>query len=154
MEPPSTRVSIVNQSSAKGLSSIVRKAIQTTLGAHDMSGTVSVLLCADLRDLNRQFRGLDESTDVLTFPAPPETGLLGDIAISVDYASEQAKARGITVREEVGYLAMHGALHLVGFDDESDADRVDMQQEMTRLGEILGLPYQSEWASILHEVPS
>lgn len=152
MEPPSTRVSIVNQSSAKGLSSIVRKAIQTTLSLHELSGTVSVLLCGDLRELNHQFRGVDESTDVLTFPAPPETGLLGDIAISIDYATQQATARGITLREEVGYLATHGALHLAGFDDESEPDRLEMQRQMARLGEMLGLPPEPEWTSLLHEV--
>lgn len=104
-----------------------------------------------MRRLNQQFRQLDEATDVITFPAEPNPhGELGDLAICVPYASRQAKARGVTLKTEVTYLAIHGALHLLGFDDERPADRNVMFAEMARAGEALGLPPEPEWSSLLH----
>jgi len=113
---------------------------------------ISVLLTDDaaLRELNRQFRGLDEATDVLTFPGSG-FGILGDIAISVDSAQRQADARGATRDEELQFLAIHGALHLLGMDDEADADRDEMVQEMNRIAIALGLPRDDSWASLPHD---
>jgi rRNA maturation RNase YbeY len=104
-----------------------------------------------MRDLNSRGRGISETTDVLTFPAPafPEAPL-GEIVISVDYAVRQAQARGIPLQDELCYLGIHGALHLLGFDDEASEDRDRMFSEMHRIGRELDLPEQREWASILH----
>jgi rRNA maturation RNase YbeY len=116
---------------------------------------VSVVLANadEIRQLNSQFRGVDEVTDVLTFPAPPMVGgFLGDIAICVPYARTQAEARGIPFSDEIAYLALHGALHLAGFDDETEAERRVMQAEMARLGGLLGLSEEPQWSSILHEM--
>jgi probable rRNA maturation factor len=116
------------------------------------NGEVSVLLCEDeeMRDLNHQFRKLDESTDVLTFPAENPL-LLGDIAISVPYAARQATARGVALNQEIGYLAIHGALHLLGFDDETEDDRRVMVEQMNRAAVATGLKPDHAWASLLHE---
>lgn len=158
MEPPSSpRVSVSNQSPVKGLSTPVRHAVATTLQAYGLEGEVSVLLTDDsgIRELNRRFRGIDEPTDVLTFPAPEDVpGLIGDLAISIPFASRQADERGISLRDEVSYLAIHGALHLAGFDDEEEADRAAMQREMARCGKALGLAPQPEWTSLLHGAAS
>jgi rRNA maturation RNase YbeY len=113
-----------------------------------------VLLCDDLaiQELNRVYRGLDEATDVLTFPSGGFEGApLGDVAISVPYAERQARARGVSLNQEIGYLAIHGALHLLGYDDESEADRVEMVQEMNRVAVAAGLQPDENWASLLHE---
>jgi rRNA maturation RNase YbeY len=114
-------------------------------------GEVSVLLGSDedVRKLNREFRGLDESTDVLTFPADHPM-LLGDIAISVPYAERQASKRRVSLSQEIGYLAIHGGLHLIGLDDESEGDRSHMVEQMNRAAVAAGLKPDAQWASILH----
>lgn len=96
---------------------------------------LSVVLVEEdrIRELNRMYRGRDESTDVLAFPQMAEDELavarsvrqaypepLGDIVICLPVAKEQAEETGISDKEEVSLLAVHGLLHLVGFDDETD----------------------------------
>jgi rRNA maturation RNase YbeY len=160
MEPPSTgKITIVNESGRRIRTSPLIKAAQTALSRHGMDGEVCILLTDDaaLAELNRRFRSLDEPTDVLTFPAGNSSivgsePLLGDIAISVDYAERQAAARGVSLSQELGYLAIHGALHLAGFDDETESDRAEMMTEMNRVAQASGLKADPEWASILHGV--
>ena len=82
---------------------------------------------AELRRLNREFRGKDHATDVLSFPAaqagsrggPPAH--LGDLAISVARAREQARRNGHSTEQEVRILMLHGLLHLMGMDHENDS---------------------------------
>ena len=106
--------------SRSGLSRFVNTA-QSVLG---MRGEVSVLLAGDrtLRRLNREFRGKDKATDVLSFPAAEEIAdeYAGDLAISLDTARRQAKNHGHTLRDEVRVLLLHGLLHLDGMDHETD----------------------------------
>jgi probable rRNA maturation factor len=68
--------------------------------------------------LNRQFRGIDKATDVLSFPSDGPD--LGDIAVSVDMAAAQAKENGLKLDEEIAQLILHGLLHLSGYDHETD----------------------------------
>lgn len=114
---------------------------------------VSVLLTDDqtMRELNLRFRGVDEPTDVLSFPAPagPEMPL-GDIAVSVEFAAKGAKARGVSASEEAAFLALHGGLHLLGWDDETDEQRDQMVQEMNRVAQAAGLRKDESWASVPH----
>lgn len=88
-------------------------------------GDLSVALVSDrrMRALNRQFRGKDAVTDVLSFPSD-ERGFLGDIVIASGVATKQAKAAGHTVQTEVRVLALHGLLHLIGYDHESDEGKM------------------------------
>jgi probable rRNA maturation factor len=92
---------------------------------------VSVLLCGDgtIRRLNRDYRGRDRPTDVLSFPAdgsrrPDGEIPLGDVAISVPRAVLQARAAGHSLAREVRLLAIHGYLHLLGYDHEVDDGRM------------------------------
>ncbi len=89
-----------------------------------LKGTVNVLVTgsSELRSLNRRFRGKDQPTDVLSFPPGPcfVNGLAGDIAISADIAKENARRLGHSAALEIKVLALHGLLHLVGYDHESD----------------------------------
>jgi probable rRNA maturation factor len=89
--------------------------------------TVNVLVTNnhELRSLNRQFRGKDRPTDVLSFPAAVAPGrplkqLAGELAISADVARENADRLGHPLAEEIKILALHGILHLAGFDHEHD----------------------------------
>jgi rRNA maturation RNase YbeY len=90
---------------------------------------VSVLFCADgrMRGLNRRYRGKDKSTDVLAFPSDvaPKAGFLGDIVISVPYAGREARRRGETPAREIDRLLLHGFLHLMGYDHETDDGEMD-----------------------------
>jgi probable rRNA maturation factor len=101
-------------------------------------GDLSVALVSDrrMRALNRQFRGKDAVTDVLSFPSE-ERGFLGDIVIASGVATQQAKAAGHSVGTEVRVLALHGLLHLLGYDHESDDGK--MAQAERRLRKKAGL---------------
>lgn len=116
-------------------------------------GEVEILLADDeaLKELNQRMRGVDEATDVLTFPSDPAwPGMVGQIAISLDFAEKGAKARGVTLSEETAFLALHGALHLAGWDDESDQDRDAMVAEMNRIALLAGLKPDENWSSQPH----
>jgi probable rRNA maturation factor len=93
---------------------------------------------SELRRLNREFRGKDAVTDVLSFPAASPNGHLGDVAISIGRARAQARGFGHTVEQEVQILMLHGVLHLLGMDHETDAGRMARAEKQWRAA--LGLP--------------
>ena len=93
---------------------------------------------AEVRRLNRFFRGKDQATDVLSFPPAKVDGLAGDIAISIDRARIQAAERGHSLSDELRILMLHGALHLAGMDHESDCG--EMARAESRWRKRLGLP--------------
>jgi probable rRNA maturation factor len=96
---------------------------------------------AELRSLNAQFRNNDHPTDVLSFPtghAPATRVALGDIAISIQRARAQARAYHHAPEDEIRILMLHGVLHLLGMDHESDSGQ--MKRTETRWRRKLGLP--------------
>jgi len=100
---------------------------------------VLVTTSRELHQLNRRFRGKNRATDVLSFPAAPGiVGFAGDVAISAEIAAYNAGALGHTVAEEIKILALHGILHLAGYDHEKD-DGVMARKEQ-RIRKVLGLP--------------
>jgi probable rRNA maturation factor len=120
--------------SAATLDRFVRRARR----AVRLPGIVNVLVTssAELRTLNRQFRGKDKPTDVLSFPSSNETHsrqkrLAGELAISADVAKENAIQLGHAAAEEIKILTLHGILHLAGFDHEQDHG--EMAREEARL---------------------
>ena len=122
IDPPSTlpidgALLTLNRS---GLTRFLNRA-RTAVG---LGGAVEVLLTGDaeLKRLNRAFRGKNRATDVLSFPAPAEAkGVAGDLAISLETAARQAAEHGHTLRQEVCILLLHGVLHLAGEDHEADS---------------------------------
>lgn len=120
----------------EGLRSFLRRVIRTALDAEevDVPCEVNVLVTNDtgIHQINLDMRGVDAPTDVLSFPmfdlapgdkpseadADPATGLvpLGDMCISLERAHAQAKEYGHSNRRELAYLAVHSALHLLGYD--------------------------------------
>ncbi|MEO8097941.1 MAG: rRNA maturation RNase YbeY [Acidobacteriota bacterium] len=104
--------------------------------------TCLVTTDAALRDLNRRFRDKDYATDVLSFPAyGAQAGAgeeLGEIAISFDRAAAQAMELGHSTADELRILMLHGLLHLMGMDHETDAG--EMRRAEARWRKKLGLP--------------
>lgn len=111
--------------------------------------SISVLLTdnAEIRQLNRDFRGIDEPTDVLSFQGPEFSPVLGDLAISVDMAKMQARRRKAKLEHELGLLAVHGALHLVGYDDQTEPERLEMIRLMNDIAMRAGIPVDLDWFS-------
>jgi len=105
-------------------------SLATGLGPAGAAVELSFVDDAVIRRLNRDWRGRDEPTDVLSFHYGSETGGLadaaedpeGEIIVSVDTASRQAEAGGRSVAEELSVLAIHGLHHILGFDHEREAD--------------------------------
>ena len=88
-----------------------------------LDGAVTVMVTSgrEMRRLNSRFRGKDQSTDVLSFPAPEfVNGFAGDIAIGLDVAARNARTLKHSIAEEVRVLILHGILHLAGYDHEGD----------------------------------
>lgn len=77
----------------------------------------------EIRELNKQFRNIDKSTDVLSFPNDDEfDSSIGDIFISIEQARLQASDYGHSFEREIGFLAVHGYLHLLGFDHQTKSE--------------------------------
>ena len=141
---------------------LIRKVIRTALAAEGVTVPceVNVLLTDDggIRQINLEMRDVDRATDVLSFPMfeftpgqPPTeetaadlldyaTGLLplGDMAISVEHVTAQAKEYGHTARREIAYLVTHSVLHLLGYDhlDEGEQKRQMRAREEAILAEL------------------
>ncbi len=101
-----------------------------------LRGAVNVLVTSNtkLRGLNRRFRSKDQPTDVLSFPALPgqKPRYAGDIAISAEIAVHNARSLGHSAAEEIKILALHGILHLRGYDHESDQGQMARREEKLR----------------------
>jgi probable rRNA maturation factor len=95
---------------------------------------VALVLGGDrlLRRLNRDYRGKDRPTDVLSFPGDGTEGGLGDILISVETAGRNARERGRTLAEELDVLALHGFLHVLGHDHETDDGTMERLERRLR----------------------
>jgi probable rRNA maturation factor len=104
--------------------------------AAGLKGTVNVLLTssAEMKSLNRRFRQKDKPTDVLSFPAEADVRkqFAGEIAISAEIATKNARALGHSPAEEVKILALHGILHLRGYDHECDNGQMARREKQLR----------------------
>ncbi|MFZ5596852.1 MAG: rRNA maturation RNase YbeY [Bacillota bacterium] len=110
---------------------------------------VSVLLTGDdyIRELNRDYRGMDRATDVLSFsqhegeqmPDPGGEDLLGDVVISLQTARRQGEEFGHGLHREVSYLTAHGILHLLGYDHEDEEGRAVMREKEEAVLSALGM---------------
>ena len=110
----------------------------------ESNGTLSISLVGDrtIKKLNKAYMGKNRATDVLSFGVlssfKTSKKTLGDIIISVDTAKHNAKVAGVTVREELIRLVVHGVLHLLGYDHEAGAGKAasqkmfDLQEKITK----------------------
>lgn len=133
IEPPS---SPLPHSTAPAKPALAR-FLQRARKAIGLSGEVSVLLTSDaeLKRLNRAYRGKNKATDVLSFPAPEEIfdAHAGDLAISLDTAARQATEFGHPLNAELRILLLHGLLHLSGHDHETDSGEMAARESELRI---------------------
>ncbi len=145
-----------NQNEVKiptGVRMLIRRCCHAVLAGENFSGSAEISVTfvddAQIQALNRQYRNIDKSTDVLSFPlgidgvydVNNDTGaqMLGDIVISMQHAVEQAKLYGHSLQREVGFLTVHSMLHLLGYDHEAGGlELVRMREKeeaaLTQLG--------------------
>lgn len=113
---------------------------------------VSLLFCDDarMRELNRQFRGKDKATNVLSFPGvdPLDSArFLGDIALAHETIAREAEEQGKSFEHHVRHMIVHGFLHLLGYDHEAEAEALEMEAMEIRILERLGIenPYRENF---------
>jgi probable rRNA maturation factor len=117
--------------SSSALASFAYKARR----AAGLRGAVSVLITGNssMRQLNSRFRGKGRPTDVLSFrTAAAANGFVGDIAISLDIAEQNARLLGHSVNDEIRILILHGMLHLAGYDHENDQGEMAKKEILLR----------------------
>lgn len=132
---------------------LIQATAAATLTAESITGPASLTILitdeAALQNLNRDFLGLDEPTDVLSFPAgDPMPGMepyLGDIAISLPRATAQAEAAGHPVTAELQLLTVHGVLHLLGYDHAEPEEKAAMWAAQDAVLNQLGVTIKSNW---------
>ena len=129
----------------------LRGAARAVLSAHDVAPgsalTVVITGDDDVAALNRQYRGIDAPTDVLSFPAdaPPvdeenAAPYLGDLVIAFPYASAQAAREGHDLMDSLSLLVVHGTLHLLGYDHGDPAEKAEMWAAQADALQALGVP--------------
>ncbi len=129
----------------------LKATMRTLLNAvGEPESTISVTIVDDeaIREINREHRGKDTATDVLSFPLEPEPfsqeRLLGDIVISIDTARRQAADYDAPVQREIYRLLIHGLLHVLGHDHMKSRERNVMEREERRLAGTIGMPWPYE----------
>lgn len=122
------------------------KRLLAALGERGSALSLSLVGDDAIRSLNRDYRGRDRATDVLSFaldgaPQHPVERLLGDVVISVDTARKQAAQYDAPLQREIYRLLIHGLLHLMGHDHDAVTERRAMQREERRLADAIALPW-------------
>lgn len=128
----------------------LRRVAEAVLRQEHTPGQLTVVITDDLgiQELNRDFLGIDEPTDVLSFSgqdatgpfvvAPEASGYLGDVIIAYPYALAQANELGHPVADEIDLLVAHGILHLLGYDHVTDDERAAMWARQDEILQGLG----------------
>jgi len=117
----------------------LRKWAQAAL-AHDAQITVRIVGQAEARVLNRTYRGQDHATNVLTFVMRDTPPYEGDLVLCAPVVAREAREQGKTVTAHYAHLVVHGMLHLQGYDHESRADALVMEDRESRIMGNLGYP--------------
>lgn len=149
---PAITIEVVTESTRWNDEPLTARTISAAIdaAAREISaptGEVAVMLIDDeaMRGLNRQWRGQDKPTNVLSFPAAPLPGgqgatHLGDIAIAYETVAREAMAEEKTFAQHLAHLAVHGYLHLLGYDHEITKDAEAMERTEAAILAKLGIP--------------
>lgn len=132
------------------LDALCRKAFDAACAVAPVDeGNLALLLAGDdiLHQLNREFRGKDKPTDVLSFPSlPMDRPFLGDIAVALGVSAKDAEIQGKKLADHLVHLLIHGYLHLLGFDHETDEEASEMEALEIKALATLGIanPYHTD----------
>lgn len=118
------------------IKNLIEKSIAAVLKVEGLDENVEVSVSfvgdEEIRELNRDYRGVDKSTDVLSFPMDDEfiivSRILGDVIINTRRVMEQAEELGHSEERELSYLTVHSILHLLGYDHMEDEDKKEMRE--------------------------
>ena len=112
----------------------ITRVLQGAAEALKVTGELALVFAGDafLRRLNRDYRFKDKPTDVLSFPGPDKDTGLGDVIISVETASHNAARQNRPLDRELEILALHGFLHVLGYDHETDQGQMDVIEKQLR----------------------
>lgn len=130
----------------------VREALRQSGVTLAAPAEVSILLTddAEQRALNRQWRGIDKPTNVLSFPGfepgTPVSGMLGDISLARETVEREAAEQGISFADHFSHLVVHGFLHILGYDHVAENEALEMEGLETQILGVLGIadPYAGE----------
>ena len=133
--------------SVANLASLLESTVAAALPKREKR-SIHVLFTDDaaMRVINKRWRGKDKPTNVLSFPSPRqpvpkgEVAHLGDIVLAWETMNAEAATQGKPLQHHITHLLVHGVLHLLGFDHESDADASKMEARETRILATLGIP--------------
>lgn len=118
------------------ITALIAPAVEAGLAEVDQAnwGELSIVLSDDaqVQQLNRDFRQKDSPTNVLSFPMPADTGLMGDVVFARETLSREAADQGKRFEDHFVHLLIHGVLHLQGFDHQTDADADAMEAREVR----------------------
>ena len=142
-----------------GLRLLIRRCCNAVLRMEGFKGPAEISVTfvdnERIKELNKQYREKNVETDVLSFPLGsngkydinPESGaqMLGDVVVSLEKAVEQANVYGHSLQREIGYLTAHSVLHLLGYDHETNMERIHMREKEELAMEQLGLPASSSY---------
>lgn len=120
----------------EAMKDLIEKSIKAVLKVEELDDDVEVSVSfvgdEEIRELNRDYRGVDKSTDVLSFPMDDEfiidNRILGDVIINTRRVMEQAEELGHSHERELSYLTVHSVLHLLGYDHMEDEDKIEMRE--------------------------
>ena len=134
--------------SVGNIRTLLRRAVAEAASTQSTSAAGLAIVLTDdsaIRQLNRLWRGVDAATNVLSFPAATkqaedEPAHLGDIVLAYQTVAREARAEGKPFAHHVAHLAVHGYLHLIGFDHEHDADAETMEQAERKILHRLSIP--------------
>ena len=148
-------IDVVDRTGRLSDATFLERALAAMLESEDQPPSAIEVLVAgedEIRKLNTQFRGVVSATDVLSFPhgdgPSPEGRVLGEIAVCLPVAEKQAAMRGVSLESELACLAVHGGLHLLGYDDATNAGRDEMVDKMNRVVASCGFDTRDNWESI------
>jgi len=144
-------IEVVNDAGCDIDSALLRAAAKAVLAQEHVAvaSAMTIVISDDehVASLNKQFRGIDSPTDVLSFPAAPapieipdELPYLGDLIIAYPYASAQAQREGHDIDKSFALLVVHGTLHLLGYDHDTPERRAQMWQAQASALSTLGVP--------------
>jgi probable rRNA maturation factor len=133
-----------------GAAAVIRRAIAEAAAMTDATGPheLAIMLCDDaaMRELNGRWRGRPGPTNVLSFPAAGGAGTLGDIAIAYETTAREAEAEAKPFADHLAHLAVHGFLHLLGYDHQANAEAAAMERLEAAILARLGVadPYAAD----------